>query len=231
MSDPSDLSFWFGGPQYTPDPNAAKLGGNAQYAGQFATQGLYGGPQKATFDTSQQDQFRGQQQTLANQLAGVASGQQQGAGELAVQRQVGHAMAAQQSAAAGARGANAALGARDAMRNQADVGLAGAGQAQQAAIQDQAQARQLQAGVLDAARQGDLAAAHGQLQAMGMNQQQADQYLSLLTGMDQAEMQARLQQQAIQAGSYQPGMIGQAMSAAGGLMSGAGALGYKPGQG
>jgi hypothetical protein len=232
-----DTGHWYdflsGGTKYNPDPNAAKLGDRAGQVTGYDQQGLNnltigGAFNPAQFNSAGSDQWRGQQQALAGQLNAVASGHQQGAGELAVQRQIGNAMAAQQSTANSARGANSALAGLQSARSQADLGLAGAGQSQQAALQDQSAARQQLAGVLGQGRGQDIQSAMGQLQAQGMNQQQALAYLSQMTGMDQAEMQARMQQEAIQAGSYQPGMIGQAFSAAGGLMTGAGALGWKP---
>lgn len=85
-------------------------------------------------------QSRGGLMDTAGRLGGIASGQQQGAGELAVNAQLGRAAAAQNAAARMARGANAALALRNSMRNQADLGLAGAGQAAQSRMQDQASA-------------------------------------------------------------------------------------------
>src|SRR4051812_8481556 len=55
------------------------------------------------------DPFRRAQLAQMQQLQGIASGQQQGAGELATQRQYANAMAAQQAQARMARGGNAAL--------------------------------------------------------------------------------------------------------------------------
>ena len=99
---------------------------------------MLGGP--AQLATGQIDQARGGMLGAANRLGGIASGAQLGAGELGVNRQIGAATAAQQSAARMARGANAALAYRNAARNTADIGLAGAGMASQAAAQDQANA-------------------------------------------------------------------------------------------
>lgn len=85
-------------------------------------------------------QSRGGLMDTAGRLQGIAAGTQQGAGEMAVNAQLGRAAAAQNAAARMARGANAALAYRNAMRNQADMGLAGAAQAAQSRMQDQAQA-------------------------------------------------------------------------------------------
>lgn len=219
MSDPTDASWWFGGPQYTPDPNAAVLQDGSQQRNTIGGALAQSNPgQQATFDQSGSNYWNGQQQALNQQLGAVASGQQQGAGELAVNRQIGQAQAAQQSIAASARGANAMLGGREAARQSAGLNIAGAGQAQQAALQDQANARAQQANVQDQARGQSLTAAASALQAQGMNQQQTLSYLSMLTGIDQAELQARMQQEGIAAGSYQPGMIGQAFNAAAGVL-------------
>lgn len=90
----------------------------------------------------QMDQSRGGLMGVANRLGAVASGQQAGAGELAVNRQFGQGASALQSAARSAHGANAALAYRNAMRATADMGLGAAGQAAQAQMQDQANANQ-----------------------------------------------------------------------------------------
>ena len=91
-------------------------------------------------NADQMNQSRGGLMDTAGRLQGIAAGTQQGAGEMAVNAQIGRAAAAQNAAARMARGANAALAYRNAMRNQADIGLAGAGQAAQSRMQDQAQA-------------------------------------------------------------------------------------------
>ena len=92
------------------------------------------GQQAAQVDPTQQAQFRQMQIQQAQQLQGIASGQMQGAGELAAQRQVQNALATQQAQAAMARGGqNAGLAMRNAAANSAGIGLSGAGQAQQAA--------------------------------------------------------------------------------------------------
>lgn len=94
----------------------------------------------AFLDRTYLDQSRGGLMGTADRLGAIASGQQQGAGEMAVNAQIGRAAAAQNAAARMARGANAALALRGSMRNQADMGLAGAGQAAQSRMQDQATA-------------------------------------------------------------------------------------------
>ena len=127
MSDPGDLSWWFGNQGSTPiDPNAAKLqtaGANRDYINR-ALGGVAGreAPQAnaAQLNQGNYNQWRAQQMGLANTLGQVASGQQAGAGELAVNRQIDQAMAAQQSAANSARGANAMLAGRQAVRGAAD---------------------------------------------------------------------------------------------------------------
>lgn len=96
--------------------------------------------QTQQLDPSQMGQSRGALMGVANRLGAIANGQQAGAGELAVNRQFGQGAAALQSAARSARGANAALAYRNAMRSTADMGLGAAGQAAQAQMQDQANA-------------------------------------------------------------------------------------------
>lgn len=186
-------------------------------------------------DPSQQAQFRAMQMAQAQQLQGVASGQQQGAGELAVQRQVANAQAAQQAQAMMARGGqNAALAYRGAANAQAGIGLQGAGQSQQAAMQDQMQAQGLLSGALQNGRQGDIgfAGQNAQLQA-GQNQLQLG-YTNALGTMDANQLNA--QTAAFTAGQQNKGLLGSLISAGGqaasaGATGGAGAAGAAGGAG
>lgn len=165
-------------------------------------------------------QFRSQLAGLSDRLGAIASGQQMGAGELAARRAGAAAAAQQQGFARSQRGAGAALAARTAARNTADIGLGTAGQAQQAALQDQqaalaqqgqvlgmGSAQDVQVGLarMDAQNQRvfqqagldqatSLANMQARLSTMGMNDQASLAYLSQLYGIDQAEMAARLQQ-------------------------------------
>lgn len=88
-------------------------------------------------DPTNLNQSRAGMLGVAGNLQGIASGLAPGAGELAVNRQISSGQAAQNSAARMARGANSALAFRNAQRNQADMILAGAGQAAQAQMSDQ----------------------------------------------------------------------------------------------
>lgn len=151
--------------------------------------------------TGRSDQFRDQQMGLAQQLQGVISGQQKGAGELAVERQAGRALGQAAGAATMARGAGAAGGARAAARASGAIGLGAAGQAQQAAMGDQMGARQQLAGILGQGREQDIGIA-GQnanlQQSMNMaNLSAENQRIFQQAGLDQAtslaNMQARLQ--------------------------------------
>ena len=148
-----------GAQQAAPMSQAAQVGqmrtGNASQ--------LAGGPQA---------QSREMQMQLAQRLQRIASGQRQGAGELATQRQVSQGMAGQQAMARMARGANQAGGAGlGAARNMAQMSVAGAGQSQQAALQDQSMAMG-QLGQLGGQMRGqdmDFAGQNAQLaQQMGM---------------------------------------------------------------
>jgi hypothetical protein len=169
---------------------------------------LAGGPQ---------DQFRQGQMGQVQQLQGIASGQQQGAGELAAQRQVQNALAAQQAMARGARGGNAGLAMRNAATNAAGLGLAGAGQAQQAALQDQQSAQGLLAQSLGQGRGQDigLAGQNAQLQAgtQQLNDQLYQNMLQQLQGLGRDEQMARMG--AWQANKAAPGLIGPLLSAGG----------------
>lgn len=187
---------------------------------------LAGGPQ---------DQARAGLMGVTNRLGAIAGGQAPGAGELAVNRQVSSATAAQNSAARAARGANAALAFRNAARNTADIGLAGAGQAAQAQMADQqaanAQLGQMfgtmrgqdidyasqnaqlgQQAMIEQARMGQstaLANLQAQLAQTGMNDQQQMQALGQMLGWDQAQIAAQIQKAQIAAGDkgILPGLL------------------------
>lgn len=145
------------------------------------------------------------------QLQGIAGGNHQGAGELAAQRQTQNAMAGQQAMARMARGGQGAMAYRQAANNGASIGLAGAGMAQQAGMQDQMQAHQLLTGAMGQARGQDISQLDQQLRAMGMQDATRLAYLSQLTGMDAAQLQAYGQANAQSA----PGHIGPLIGAAG----------------
>jgi len=198
-----------------------QLGGVNQRQAPIAQAAQLG--QAAQLANGPQADARSQLGGVTSQLQRIMSGQQAGAGELAVNRQVGQATAAQQAAARMARGANAALAARNAARNTADIGVAGAGQAAQAQLQDQANATGQLGGILGQMRGQDidLAAQNAQLQQqrmlqqgafnqqtglanqdaalrqMGMNDQASLGYLAQLLGVDQAQLQAQLAKQQI----------------------------------
>lgn len=219
------MGFWsglknvvLGGMGRTPDPNASKLGDRDKITG-LIDQGLqqYGGraaPQAGNvqvgnvaqgtasqIDQSRYGDWRGQQMALAQQLGQVATGQQQGAGEMAVQRQIQQGLAGQQALARSARGGNAALAMRGAAANSAGIGLAGAGEAQGAALQDQAAARAQLAGVLGQGAGQDIGVAQGNAQLQQQmnlaNLDAKNQQIFQQAGLDQstslANMQAKLQ--------------------------------------
>lgn len=205
------------------NPQQQALGqamGNVAQPGQ-QIQGMLG-QGAAQVDPSQQAQFRQMQMQQAQQLQGIASGQQQGAGELAAQRQVQNAMAAQQSMARMARGGqNAALAFRGAANNAANVGLSGAGQAQQAALSDQQAAQGQLANSLNQGRSSDLSMAgqNAQLQQnqygqnLGALSGMYGQNLNALTGLNSQQLQA--QQGAMGASLGQQGILGGLMNAGG----------------
>ena len=188
-----------------------------------------------SMDTTQADQFRAQQMGLAGQLNRVASGQEQGAGELAVQRQAQRALSNVAGSATMARGGSAINAARASARGAGAIGLGAAGQAQQAAMGDQQSARAQLAGVLGQGREQDIGVA-------GANMSAENQRIFQQAGLDQAtslaNMQARLQaigmdDAAIQAYLSQLGALSAQDAAArtgreqlvGGLLSQAGQLG------
>lgn len=173
------------------------------------------GQQAAQVDPTQQAQFRNMQVQQAQQLQGIASGQQQGAGELAAQRQVQNAVAAQQAQARMARGGqNAALAFRNAAGNTANAGLAGAGQAQQAALQDQQTAQGQLSNSLNQGRSSDLSMAGQNAQ---LQQGQYGQNLGALTGLNSQQLQA--QSGAMNTTMNQTGILGGLLNTAGSMIA------------
>jgi hypothetical protein len=185
----------------------------------------------ASLDNTYQLGARNQMQGLADRLGMMATGQQAGAGELGVNRQVSQATAAQQAAARMARGANAALAMRNAARNTADIGLAGAGQAAQAQMLDQQGANAQLGGLLSGMRgqdigvasqnagfqqQANLANQNAQLQQTGMNDQMKLGLLANMLGWDQAALAAALGKAGIAASDkgIMPGLLQGLASAA-----------------
>lgn len=197
-------SVLFGGLGASTDPNSYGVI-NPQ---QDAINGMLG-QQAAQVDPSQQAAFRQMQMQQAQQLQGIASGQMQGAGELAAQRQVQNAQAAQQAMANMARGGqNAALAFRGAANNTAGIGLAGAGQSQQAALQDQQAAQGQLMSSLNQGRTQDLSMAGQNAQ---LQQNQYGQNLGALTGLNSTDLQA--QQASMGAALGQQGIAGGLLNA------------------
>lgn len=128
------------------------------------------------------DPFRQAQLGQLSQLQGIASGQQQGAGELAAQRQIQQAIAAQQAQARMARGGGAGpMAYRNAANQSAALGLSGVGMGQQAAMQDQMQAHGLLNQVGSQGRAGDFSTANANAGYQQGNQQNnASNYLNLM---------------------------------------------------
>lgn len=170
-----------------------------------------------TLDQQMQSQFRNQQTAQMGQLNSIATGQTQGAGELAVQRQVANQIAAQQAQARMGRGAGAGLAQRQAMRQTGAVGLSGAGMGQQAALGDQMAAHGLLAQAAGQGRGQDINMSQMNLEAQLRQQQMNDQYqqmmLDPLVRMQIAERQGVY---GVEAGkAAQPGWEGYALGAAG----------------
>lgn len=164
------------------------------------------------------DPFRRAQLAQMQQLQGIASGQQMGAGELATQRQYANALAAQQAQARMARGGNAALAYRNAANQSAALGSSAAGMGQQAALQDQMNAQGLLGQVGASGRAGDynVANANAGYQA-GTNQLNSSNYMNLLQSLGQMDTgqfgaQAAARQYAQQRNDA---MLGAGISAAG----------------
>ena len=175
------------------------------------------GREAPQMNTGASDQARGQQQQLAQMLFAQANGQKQGAGELAVQRQVNNAQANNTSAAQMSRGANTAMAMRNAARTNADIGVNGAGQAGIAQLQDQQMATNQLGGLLGATRGQDIQVA-GANQAGQMQQQQIQlAALAQMLGVDQAALTQDLEKRKIDA--TDKGTFGSLLQAGGSLMA------------
>jgi hypothetical protein len=168
------------------------------------------------------DPFRAAQLQQMGQLQGIASGQQQGAGELAAQRQYQNAIAAQQGIARMARGGNAALAYRNAANQSAALGSSAAGMGQQAALQDQMNAQGMLGQVGAAGRQGDFGVANAnagyQANAQALNSQNYMGLLNSLSGMSGGQIGA----QAAQAAASQQrndALLGAGISAGGQILA------------
>jgi hypothetical protein len=198
----------------------------------------------AQLNGGQMNQSRAGMMGTAGQLGQIASGQQAGAGELAVNRQVSQATAAQTAAARMARGSNAALAYRNAARNTADIGLAGAGQAAGAQMQDQqaanaqlgqlygqmygldqgtasqnaqlGQQAMLQQGQLN--QQAMLANQQAQLSQTSLNDQARITALGQQLGWDQAQIDAQLKAAGVKAADK--GILAGIMGGGGAMMAG-----------
>lgn len=147
-------NFQLQGGNYLRDYASSQLGG-VQGRQAPTAQSAQLGP-AAQLASGPQDQFRQGQLGLMAQMAGVASGQQAGAGELAVRRQANQAAAQQMGAMNMARGANAANAARTAATQIGQIGTNAAGMGREAALSDQMNARGQLAGLMQGARGQDL---------------------------------------------------------------------------
>lgn len=218
---------WFVGGDATKGIDA-KLGGYDQAQQQLGQLGGSQAPQVygQQLDPSQMAQSRAGAYGVANRLGGVASGQQMGAGEIALNRQLGQGTAQQMAAARMAHGANAALAYRNAQRNNADMRLQGAGMAAQARMQDQTAANQ-QLGQMYGQLYGQDAAIAGQNANLGQqaalaNQQAALQNRALQIqalgqqlGWSQAQIDEQLKRGALEASDK--GILSGLFSSGGGV--------------
>lgn len=158
--------------------------------------------QAAQIDTNPQNQFRGMQMQQANSLLAQALGNEKGAGELAVERQAQNAIAAQRAGARSARGAMGGMAGLQAARNASMISGDAIGQAQQASMQDKANANALLNQALQGGRGQDIGLATSQAgfgQQMNLANMQALNDRSALQGQlnqgtSLANLQAQLQQ-------------------------------------
>lgn len=169
--------------------------------------------QAPTLDATQSNGTRAQQNMLADMLFRQAQGQTPGAGELAVNRQVNAANAAQTSQAMMARGADSAMAARNAARMKAEIGVNGAGQAGIAQMQDQQAAQNQLGGLLGTQRGQDIQTAGANQQAQLAQQQLQLGALAQMLGVDQAALQQDLAKRGLAA--QDKGMLGSLLQIGG----------------
>lgn len=188
-----NLNNWlFGG-------NATKGMASGPATGAYQTDYLKNmlGRQTPMQNTGQSDQVRMQQDELAKRLGLVARGETPGAGEMAVNRQVGQATAAQTAQSLMARGAGAGMANRTAARNIADIGVSGAGQAAIAQMGDQASANAQLGQILGTTRAQDIGVA-GANQAAEQDQQRMQlAALGQMLNVDVATLQQDLAKRGI----------------------------------
>jgi hypothetical protein len=190
--------YW---PGATPGAGGAGAGGGAPAAA-LSAPGMeaatmqaapeYGG---ATIDQSQQAQFRQGQLGLAQNIAGVLTGQAPSVAQIQQQQAFGQQQAQQLGmAAAAGRGGNQALAMRNAMYNTGNLGAQQASASALLRAQEQATARAQMGGVLEQGRASDI---------------------GLATNQAQLQQQAGLQNQANiqQAGAQNAQMLQQANAA------------------
>ncbi len=177
-------------------------------------------PEVGQVSSAQADQTRGQQGQLAGMLFNTATGNTPGAGEMAVNRQIGQANAAQTSQASMARGANAALAMRQAARNQAAIGVDGAGQAGIAQLNDRTAAQNQLSGLLggmrgqDLGQRGqDIGIAQGNQQASLAQEQLKISALAQMLGIDEATLRQDMAKR--QLDSQDKGMFGSLLQVGG----------------
>lgn len=207
-TDPTPGSWLFGGAATAGMETQPQTGDFQRgYLQQFTNR------QAPMMNTGMSNQARGQQGRLADMLFANAAGTRPGAGELAVQRQVGNANAAQTAQASMARGADSALAMRNAARNQAEIGVNGAGQAAIAQMQDQQGAVGQLGGLLGMQRQQDIATAGANQQAQMQQQQLQLSALAQMLGVDQAALQQDLAKRQLQ--MQDKGMLGSILQTAG----------------
>ena len=231
---------------YLRDYIKGALGGPNRQAPQAGMTQL--GP-AAALNGAQQDQFRQMEMAQANRLGAIASGNAKGPGELAVDRAAQRGMAQQAGLVNMARGQNAATLGRAAARNAGDLTVNAAGQAQQAALSDRMAAEQALQGTLGQGRGADLSLAgqnaafqqqtnlqqgqmnqgvnlanlQSQLAQTGMDDARQLAMLSQLFGVSEAEMRARLGQEASFNQNRGQGLINTLGPALIGLAGGGGA--------
>lgn len=200
-----------------------------------------------TINPQQQAQFRARQMALADQLGQQAMGQGPSVAGSQFKAAADTSLAQQQALAAGARGGNVALAGRQAAQNASNANQAFARDAATARIQEQISARDQLGGLLGQGRgqdiglatdqaglsqqlnlanaglqqQSNLANMDANLKMAALNDSTLMAALAAQMGVDQAELTARMQQDALSIQQRNPGtegMMGDLMGMGGSML-------------
>lgn len=175
-----------------------------------------------SLDQSRIQEERMRQQQMMDRLAAIATGQQPGAGTLAVNQAQQSANLQQQALAQSGRGVNPILAQRAAQEAIGSQAQQFAGQRQQVGLQEQRTAQDLLAQMADQARGQELGVTDLQLQQQQMKDALIGQFVAQGMDMERAQFMAQQELARIEAGMAADQLM-QQRRAQGGFLQAAGA--------